>query len=642
MDSNLDTYEIDKIIDEAIAETDHEINEQFAGPQYQQYNPEQLSVMNLLRRAQQTPQGSSTLADLLRGAYSLPGTKDEIPPIPPEHLTIKDVYLQSIMFALRTAILATSPPARILTLARLMFDTPPPRTATELITTIAGIWGNAAKDIVDDAVIRAYRAVDYGVNKVAVPLMSPFLAFFASGAMATAINGRIGGSVLTVLENPQEVSKNTATVYKYADKVLMLKGQMGDDEIFVGMSLELIEYLSKYSELYEQGLDLWSKTGVKIHGEDFHQLLLSQWNSTIGGVDSKLSISGVKDMSRLVDKIRGELPLPNDLKQAMFDFFSGVKFDEGGGWTVVAGSAGSTSIPLPLVSGQPPVVVGKDGLSSFTPGSFFDASLWNAVFWKFWSDEQVVQVWSGTISENKESFFDNDDFLNKYVVPGNTVFSTNNGLKTRLISLASSYYIEKYGDEEGSRKLEQFRAALEGREIKPEDSAPEEDAVDESGFTNLERKFLDGKTSYDDFAKPVTDLVSPIKDIFKDIVLTDAVASLTRERAMSFANSEYEMNFLDPDNILKFLEEAFNKTVANDLTVASLVKRMSGKTNIEGDEGQKFLNAQAIGSSDNADFESIYKMALSYFTAIVMQEGMSASELNVDDENIVSKLKSLD
>ncbi len=645
MDRNLDTYELDEIIDEAIAETDQEINEQFAGPQYQQYNPEQLSVMNLLKRAQQTPQGSSTLADILRGAYSLPGTDDEIAPIPPEHLTIKNVYLQSIMFALRTAILATSPPARVFTLARLMFNTPHPKTATELITTIAGIWGNAAKDIVDDAVIRAYRAVDYGINKVAIPIMAPFLTFFASGAMATAIEGRIGGSVLTVLENPQEVTRNTATKYDYASNVLMLKGQMGDDERFIGISMELIEYLAQYVEFYEQGLPAWNKAGISSSGEDFIQLLLSQWNDTIGSENDNLKISSVKNMLRLADRLRGELPLPDDLKQAMFDFFSGVKFDEGGGWTVIAGTAGAPAVPLPLVDGQAPVIATGDGLSTFTPNSFFDAGLWNQTFWKFWSDKQVAILWTSAVGENPQTFFENDDFLNKYIAAGPTVFSTSETLRGQLLKQAADYFNSKYEDEEARRKFEQFKGALEGKKVEPEAGLVEgdQDVADESGLTSLERKFVSGETKYEDFAKPVSGLDGAFKEIAGDVVLTPIVADVVKERGIQLGESTDFFKLLengDLSTVFKFTKGLFDKHVMSELTTTSLVSRMAGDTNLEGDDAARFLNSKAIGTDDEGEFESVYKMSLMYYTALALQS-QAASELKLDNEKVVSALSLL-
>lgn len=647
MKKEFDTYELDEIIDKTIEEVNNEINEQFSGPQYQQYNPEQLSVLNLLRRAQQTPQGSSTLADILRGAYSLPGTDDEIPPIPPEHLQVKDVYIQTLMFAMRAAFLAVSPPARIYTLARLMFDTPHPRTATELITTIAGIWGNAAKDIVDDAAIRAYRALDYSINKIAIPIMTPFLAFFASGALATAIEGRIGGSLLTTLENPQEVNKNLATNFKYADKVLLLKGQMKDDKLFVGSALELIQFLQNYANLYNSGMSVWRKFAGDPQNEDFIQLIMAQWNSTIGSYDEKLKITSLDNMFRLEDRIRRDHPLPNELKQSVFDFFSGVKFDEAAGWTVIAGMAGASSIPLPFIQGESPIIVNGKEISKFTPNGFFDTGAWNAAFWKFWSNDLVASVWSGVVSSSPEAFFDNDEFLNKFVSTGNTVLSTNPSLRSQFISQGKTYYENKYGPEEGAQKLQALQSILSGQKVDTSGEEPageEESEMNSSNMSALERKFISGEAKYEDFAQPVTGLTGQFKSLQDEIILTPAVAKAIENFAKRAAKADIFNKGMASDirGIFSTIKKLYDQVIPNELaTIQTMARSRVNDTNLEGEEASNFMSMLSIGTDSNEELDDLYRMGGIYFAALVLQEQSKRNIKDIGMENILNMLKSL-
>ena len=641
MNKNLDDYEINEIIENAFDSNPESVNEQSRNS----YSPDQLSIINLLDRARRSPRGSSTLADVIRGAYSLPGTEGEMPRIPPEDLTIKNVYFQSVAFALRASILATSPPAQIFTLARLMFDTPPPRTATDLITTIAAAWGNAAKDIIDDAVIRAYRTIDYSINKIIIPIAAPLLALLSSGALASAVEGRIGGNVLTVMENPTEVNKITATQYNYSDSVLKLQGQINDNDRFIRLTFELVDYLINYLDLYNQGLSVWQQSGISRVGEDFGQLLFIQWNDTIAKVNPSFSISSGDNMQKIVMELRKSNALDDDLKNAIVDFFSSVRFDENGGWTVIAGTAGSKSIPLPLIDNAAPVKIEGKDIINFTPNSFFKNDSWTEVYWKFISEDIVVKSWIDSVENDPSLFFDSDDFLNNIIASGDTVFSTNSALRTSFISKASSYYESLGNEEEARQKVQDLQKILQGSKASSKDGDAKNSAEDSSSNLNLkdiEKRFAEGSTSYYDFTGPLELVVHKRwEQLVSGLRLSPAVMKTTKDytkKALGEGEIKEVILKVNPKSYKEFIDKIIESSIMPQIRTTDIIAKADPvETNLEGELANKFKEAYLTGASSPEEFvKEAYPAIRAYATTIILDYAYDNTEFT--EEQIAKML----
>lgn len=624
------------------------------------------------------PAGGSMLADILRGSYSLAGTDDEIAPLDVTDLRLHDVFLETIALSIRGAVLATNPSAQLFTLLRLMWDTPAPKTATELVTRIINIWGEAGGRIVKDIVTRVVRGVHYSITKVAAPLLAPLVGSLALGSLAEALplqrHGKLGdGGFVNSLQNPTKTNEILAIKnYDIGQKALHLKSiaQKDEDDLFVAIAKEILEYVQKYGQLLKEGLKIWGERGDDF---DFANRTLQTWNDTVGNSIPEISINTFENLERLkVYLERSKRPLDKKIKEKIADFFASLEFPGDGEETVYAASAGNSQIPLPLYKGKSPSIITNNGIKDYKWNSFFDQNKVNNVYWNWLNNDSVKSVWSKIVNSSPDSFFENDEFNSKIAGDKSTVFQLIPELKQWYILRGRKYFEDTYGSEEVAKKFERFQRALAQNPVKPEQEKEKQEPESEAGEEDTSqdpmlKSFEEGTVSNKKFTKPVNEYLKLSKLFAKqvpdDFVLTDHIVSKADKILEKIpADENYAGIFkkaaeggANPNIVKQFVSEFISpikqdvnlviKELATESQVIS-VAPINLPENVQkwpSEYQRKYINLVLFGYADMSekDMEMLFHSIYMYM-AFKMLKKVEDQMMNLGDSEMINFLKSLD
>lgn len=668
-------YDIDIILEQL----QKELSEQSRG---QGVGIESGQIQRFFQDILKEPEGGSVVADILRGSYSLPGTDDEILPLDVADLKLYDVFLETFALAVRGAVLATNPSAQLFTILRLMWDTPPPKTATELVTRLVNIWGEAGGRILKDIVTRATRGVNFAFDKIAKPLLAPIFGSLALGSLAEALplqsHGKLGdGGFVNALQNPKKTSDIVPTKgYDFGQKALHLEAiaKKDEDELFIAIAKELLEYVIAYGKLLQDGLKIWGR-----QGDDFKFVdrILQTWNDTVGNSIPELSMNTFENIERLkVYLERQQLPLDKEMKQKIADFFASLEFDGDGEETIYAATAGNSQLPIPLIKGDDPYILKGNDLSKYQWNSFFDQDKVTSLYWNWLNDDSVKNMWAKIVNADPSSFFENDAFNSKIAGNNNSVFKSISPLKQWYVMRAKKYFEDTYEPEEAQSKFENFQKAFNQMPAKKEDTPkPEKEQSDSSEQPEEEistsqdsmlKSFEDGTVSNKKFTKPVNEYLKLSKFFAKqipdDFVLTDHIVSKADKILKKTPVESYSKIFEKiakegaGPNLMKQLVSGLISPIKEDvnfvikeLATESQVISMSPidlPENVQKwpDEYQrKYINLVLFGYADMSekDMEMLYHSIYMYM-AFKMLKKLEDQMMNLGDSEIMNFLKSLD
>jgi len=424
----------------------------------------------------------SVVKSFFRGLDSLPNTPYEIAPLEPEEVTPANALFQTLGFAIRASILATSPPAAWYTLYKLAYDTPPPQNFTDLMQQIGSIWGDAAKSIVSDLTDRAKNAAGYAVTKFAIPLLSIPANFLVFGGLNHILAAPVDAKITTMATDPAGVSLALPIAGVDIGKLYQDMEQnwaSGNHTSAQRNMAQYLYYVAMFSHLASEGV---AKTGLQT-SHDQEQEFYRVWNEHLGDTSYKAEDF---DRAKLALETLADMPLNSGENEEIIEKFHAVavnaNVDSSGKTTMIAGLADAPGVPLPLIPGQPFFYASESGLAQVDPHRFFDKQGWLDVAWAMLDrgGKGVSGIFSNFIAnqwkEDPSQLFSPAFATILQASKGKSPFNTNGSIKQGFLDKALEFAEQTGQDPEAA--VQYWTSALAGTaspEEVPQAAVPEED-----------------------------------------------------------------------------------------------------------------------------------------------------------------------
>jgi hypothetical protein len=339
----------------------------------------------------------NVLKSFFRGADSLPGTPYQISPLPPEKLTVRNVLFQTLGFAIRASLMATSPVFSWLQIYRLTFETPPPKNVLDLASQISKIWMDAGKNIVKDVAIRIKNATDTAIDNFVTPAATTILASMVYTAITNIVSDSSEENIVTFDSNPTAVSESIPVerpdLVKLRNQMerALSEGRIDDLRI---KCLDFINVFAKFFHLHEQSRKSFFQSESIALEPKFYE----SWNRAVG---QNYAANNYSEFEVKYQNLKQNNQVDEFVKK-LYEFASSIQTDESGIATFIAGNAGKPGIPIPLIKNGNMYYEGTNNLRSEGPNSFFEKTKWVNYVWNKLG-LKFYELYSNFISSASES-----------------------------------------------------------------------------------------------------------------------------------------------------------------------------------------------------------------------------------------------
>lgn len=386
----------------------------------------------------------SVVKSFFRGADSLPGTPYEIEALPSEDVTVANALFQSLGFAIRAAVVATSPTAQWLVFYRLLYETKPPDNIVDLIQQIGAVWGDAAMDITKDIMNRAKGFVKYTFMKFVIPMASIPLNFFLFSGLNRIIANPVEDSITTLVNDPAGFQSsipvngyNLLSAYQDIER-----NHQREDYVSLQRNAAVFCYkIAQFLELYKEGCEVMGYTEGMNLVNDFYNVWNDEFDGTHYEADDFAEITRV--LNTFKDNVGDE-----EIALKLYEVVRGIRLETSGRVTFIAGLAGKPSTPLPLIPNGNMIFITDGNVQQLPPHKFFNESGWLRETWKYLSTINLADQYEAWIEKQMEldpgAIFSPGMASVVSATKGKSILNTNSVLKTYFLGHA-----EKYATEEG-------------------------------------------------------------------------------------------------------------------------------------------------------------------------------------------------